>query len=111
MSGANTDSPPVESRDGFIRISGELTIQHAEVLKPLLLAALPTDGSVARLDLSQVNEIDTSGLQLLMSAQREVVNRGTTLQIVSVSEIVRQALELFRQASLMVAPAGEGARA
>ena len=100
------DGPPVQVRDGKIRVYGELTIQHAEDLKPLLLASLPTDGSVARLDLAQVSEIDTAGIQLLMAANREVVNRGTALQIVAVSQVVQEALELFRQTTLIA-----GARA
>jgi anti-anti-sigma factor len=100
------DTPLVEVRDGCIRLAGELTIQRAEEIKPLLLASLPTDGSLARLDLSQVSEIDTAGIQLLMAANREVVNRGTALQVVSVSQVVQEALELFRQASLLAPAAG-----
>ena len=105
------DGPPVQVRGGQIRIFGELTIQHAEDLKPLLLASLPTDGSVARIDLAAVSEIDTAGIQLLMAANREVVNRGTALQIVAVSQVVQEALELFRQTTLMNPPMGAGARA
>ncbi len=105
------DGPPVQVRDGQIRVYGELTIQHAEDLKPLLLASLPTDGSIARLDLAQVSEIDTAGLQLLIAANREAVNRGAALQIVATSHVVQETLELFRQTSLMNPPAGAGARA
>jgi anti-sigma B factor antagonist len=99
------DGPPVQVRDGRIRVFGELTIQHAEDLKPLLLAALPTDGSMAKLDLAQVSEVDTAGIQLLMAAHREASNRGASLQIVAVSQAVQDALELLRQTRLMKAPA------
>jgi anti-anti-sigma factor len=113
MSGetVDRDEPPVQVRDGKIRVFGELTIQHAEDLKPLLLASLPTDGSLARLDLAQVSEIDTAGIQLLMAASREAMNRGAALQVVAVSHVVREALELLRQDSLMNPPSGAGARA
>ena len=95
------DTPLVEVSDGCIRLNGELTMHQAEEIRPLLLAALPTDGTVARLDLSQVGEIDTAGLQLLMAANREVLNRGTKLQIVAVSAAVKDTLELFRQGALL----------
>jgi anti-sigma B factor antagonist len=95
---------PVQRENGLIRVSGELTMHHAEMLAPLLLASLPTDGSVARLDLSDVSEIDTAGLQLLMAAHRETVNRFSSLSIVAASQIVRETLELFRQDALLTPP-------
>jgi anti-sigma B factor antagonist len=92
---------PVQREDGIIRMSGELTMHHAEQLAPLLLASLPTDGSVAQLDLTDVSEIDTAGLQLLMAAHRETLQRCTSLTIVAASQVVRDTLELFRQAGLL----------
>ena len=82
-------------------MSGELTMHHAEQLAPLLLASLPTDGSVAQLDLTDVSEIDTAGLQLLMAAHRETVKRCASLTIVAASQVVRDTLELFRQDGLL----------
>ena len=99
------ETPLVQVTDGCIRLAGELTVHRAEDIKPLLLASLPTDGAVARLDLSQVSEIDTAGLQLLIAANREVSNRGTALHIVAVSSVVEETLVLFRQSSLMAQPA------
>ncbi len=96
---------PVQRENGLIRVSGELTMHHAETIAPLLLASLPTDGSVAQLDLSDVSEIDTAGLQLLMAAHRETVNRFTSLTIVAASQAVRDTLELFRQDALLAPPA------
>ena len=95
---------PVQAENGLIRVSGELTMHHAQTLAPLLLAALPTDGSAAQLDLSDVSEIDTAGLQIIMAAQREAVSRFTSLSIVAASQIVRDTLELFRQDALLAAP-------
>jgi anti-sigma B factor antagonist len=105
MAATHMQTPVVEILDGCIRLDGELTMHRAEEIRPLLLASLPTDGAVARVDLSQVSEIDTAGLQLLMAASRETVNRGTSLQIVAASQAVRETLELFRQAALFT-PAG-----
>jgi anti-anti-sigma factor len=99
------ETVPVRRENGLIRVSGELTMHHAETLAPLLLASLPTDGSVAQLDLSDVSEIDTAGLQLLMAAHREAVSRFTSLSIVAASQAVRETLELFRQEALLAPPA------
>lgn len=96
---------PVQREDGRIRVSGELTMHHAETIAPLLLASLPTDGSVAQLDLSDVSEIDTAGLQLIMAANRETLNRFSSLTIVAASQAVRETLELFRQQALLATPA------
>lgn len=95
---------PVQRENGLIRVSGELTMHHAETLAPLLLASLPTDGSVAQLDLSDVSEIDTAGLQLIMAAHRETVNRFASLTIVAASQAVRETLRLFRQDPLLAPP-------
>jgi anti-anti-sigma factor len=101
------EDAPVKREDGRIRVSGELTMHHAEVLAPLLLASLPTDGSTAQLDLSEVSEIDTAGLQLLMAAHREAVNRFASLSIVAASQTVRDTLQLFRQDALLAPPSPE----
>ncbi len=103
-------TPPVERTDACVRLEGELIMHRAEEIRPLLLASLPTDGSVARLDLSQVSEIDAAGLQLLMAATREVLSRGATLQIVAASQAVRETLELFRLSALLVPAAAAEAR-
>ncbi len=95
---------PIQRDNGLIRVSGELTMHHAETLAPLLLASLPTDGSAAQLDLTDVSEIDTAGLQLLMAAHREAVNRFTSFSIVAASQAVRDTLELFRQQALLAPP-------
>jgi anti-anti-sigma factor len=100
---------PVRRENGLIRVSGELTMHHAEELAPLLLASLPTDGSVAQLDLSDVSEIDTAGLQLIMAANREALKRCASLTIVAASQVVRDTLELFRQHALIAPPAAPAA--
>jgi anti-anti-sigma factor len=108
------ETVPVQRDNGLIRVSGELTMHQAESLAPLLLASLPTDGSVAQLDLSDVSEIDTAGLQLILAAHRETVNRFASLSIIAASQVVRDTLVLFRQEALLApppaAPPGKPAR-
>lgn len=50
-----------------LKLSGELTIQHAAALKESLLEALST-ADRCFLDVSQVRQFDLSGLQLLYAA-------------------------------------------
>ena len=80
MKPATPDTPEA------LRVEGEMTIFRAEALKPQLLA----EPVPAALDLAEVTEIDTAGVQLLLLAQR----RGTRLQ--QASTAVCDVLTLLR---------------
>ncbi|MFN0301062.1 MAG: lipid asymmetry maintenance protein MlaB [Burkholderiales bacterium] len=67
-----------------------MTIYTAAAIKTTLLAALHSGDTT--LDLAQVSEIDTAGLQLLFLARREGAARGTPVRFVNPSRAV---LELF----------------
>lgn len=88
-----------------LRLDGELSIYRAAELKPLLLAAL--DGvaadAPARFDLSEVTEIDTSGVQLLLLARREAAARELSLELTAASPAVRNAFKLLELDSHLVA--------
>ena len=76
-------------------VSGELNIYTAreagEKLLPLLReAASPT------IDLAQVSEFDSSGLQVLLMARRAAVAAGKDLRIAAASAAVRDALDLVQ---------------
>lgn len=73
-------------------IDSDMTIyQAAEVYAQL---SLHMDGiSELEIDLSLVGEIDCSGLQLLMAAKRECVNRGVTLRLIKHSPAVVNTFE------------------
>lgn len=74
------------------RIEGEMTIYTAAKIKPALLSLL--DGcSEAELDLSQVGEIDTAGVQLLLLAKREASQAGKSLRLVGHSPAVVDCLD------------------
>jgi anti-sigma B factor antagonist len=75
-------------------IGAELTIYRVAELKEQLLAivAAAPDPSV---DLSQVAEIDTAGVQLLLLAQREARARGGELHLRCASPAVRDAFQLL----------------
>ncbi|UGQ45170.1 STAS domain-containing protein [Massilia endophytica] len=75
-----------------LAIEGELTIYRAAELKPVLLEAAA--GGALALDLSQVTEFDSAGLQLLLMAQRQA-----TLQLLAPSDAVCEVLALLDMTS------------
>ena len=77
----------IESRNGQVAVTGDMTVYSCEQLKPALLAALPA----RQWDLSQVQEFDTAGLQLVLLLSRELQG---ALQVTACSQSVRAALEL-----------------
>lgn len=76
------------------RIDGELTIYRAAELKETLLAAVAANTEL-EVDLSQVSEFDSAGLQLLLLAKREAGKAGRTLRLVDHSPAVVEVLDLF----------------
>ena len=91
MSG--TDVPTTRPSD-VMALDGELTIYRAAELKPLLLATLPGTGPIL-LDLAEVTEVDSAGVQLLLLLRREALAAGRTLQLLNPSLAVAEAFELL----------------
>lgn len=91
-------------------LDSELTIYHAIPLKEQLMLALERSDTL-ELDLSQVSEMDTAGLQLLLLAKREAARKRKRLAIVAHNPVVRQTLDFCNLASYfgdpMVIPAQE----
>jgi len=94
---------------GTLRVSGEMTIYHAEAMKAGVLGALMGEARVSAIDLSAVSEFDTSGLQVLLVARRLGEDRGTPLKLVNASSAVEETARLLGMgAGFDVAPtAGE----
>ena len=76
-----------------LTIENDLTIFTAADKKDALLAFLKT-GSELEVDLSQVEEIDTAGLQLLILIKREAAKTGKSLTFVLHSKPVLEIIEL-----------------
>lgn len=95
-----------------LALCGDLTIYHVAELKPRLIEGIRS-GSVLELDLSQVGEMDTAGLQLLALAKRESRKLDHALYIVGHSPAVREGIEFFNMAAFfgdpLVIPANERA--
>ena len=77
-----------------LKLSRNLTIYEAETIKAELLHGV-SQRSVIDLDLSQVIEIDTAGIQLLMLAQRECRREGKALRVAACSPAVQELIDLY----------------
>lgn len=65
-----------------VRISGEMTVTYAAEIRECLIAAFNGGESVV-VDLTDVSEIDVSGLQLLCSAHRSSLSMQKKYRIVA----------------------------
>ncbi len=81
-----------------IALKQDLTIYNANAVKQRFLDAFGAN-DVLELDLSQVAEIDTAGIQLLVLAKRESLRQKRSLRIVAHSPAVRDAIDFFDLAS------------
>lgn len=77
-----------------LRIEGEMTVFNAIELKKDLLDAM-NECSELEMDLSLVNEFDTAGLQLLISAKCHAANLNKPYRIVSYSPAATAVLDLL----------------
>lgn len=87
----------------ILRVEGEMTIYTAASLKQQLDAML-AESAQLEIELSQVSEIDTAGLQLLILAKKECTERGGRLQLVGHSQPVLDVLDLCNMANFFGDP-------
>ena len=82
-------SPPA------LAISGEFTIFTAAELKSRLLhAVIDAESEEVDIDLSEVSEIDSAGLQLMVMTKREAQARGKNVRFVRHSDPVLDLVDL-----------------
>jgi len=106
-----------ERHEACLRLypSGEMTIYSAAELKPALLHALGQSDEI-EIDLGDISEIDTSGVQLLMLMKREAAVAGKALKLAGHSPAVLEVFELlglgnwFGDPQLLPADAGKTRR-
>lgn len=77
-----------------LALQEDMTIYNAMAIKDTLLGALAGCAEL-ELDLAQVGEIDTTGVQLLILAKREANRLGKSLRLVAHSAAVREVLDFF----------------
>jgi anti-anti-sigma factor len=74
-------------------IEGEMTIYRAAELREVMLHQIKR-ADVVELDLSQITEIDSSGLQLLVAAKLEATRHNRQLHFVGHSKPVLEVIDL-----------------
>src|SRR5262245_57817726 len=82
------------STTGALRVQGEMTIYRASEVAQTLFAAVRAHDADVSLDLSEVSEFDTAGLQLVLMARRLAEANGRRLEVVQPSECVAEVLNL-----------------
>lgn len=76
------------------KVDGELTIYHVNEFKDSLQKVIKQSTAVM-LDLSDVSEIDTSCIQVLMQAQNACHEDDKVFELSAVSPAVQEVVDLF----------------
>ncbi|TDM06630.1 MAG: anti-sigma B factor antagonist [Ideonella sp. MAG2] len=84
-----------------VTLQGELSIGYAAQQREQLLSAWPSTDADCTLDLSAIEACDSSGVQLLIAAQKSATQRGGHCVITAASDAVRQALSNYGLMSLL----------
>lgn len=95
--GSKMNEPCLDTEATQLTLSGELTIYSVHELRELLLRAIDENRDID-VDMSEVSEVDTAGLQLVLLARREVEARGQQLRISGCDSEVREALAFYNLA-------------
>ena len=77
-----------------LTVKGNCLIQELEPLVKSLGELVESDRNSIQIDLSNVESIDTAGIQLLASCRNSALARGKSFSIALMSETVREALQI-----------------
>jgi len=77
-----------------LTVKGNCLIQELEPLVKSLGELVESDRNSIQIDLSNVESIDTAGIQLLASCRNSALARGKTFSIALMSDPVREALQI-----------------
>jgi len=84
-----------DAEKSILSIDGELTIYTASEYKQYLVEHFTSEQTL-EVNLKDVEEIDTCGLQLLAAMCKQLSDNGNELNIVATSDIAKEALETSR---------------
>jgi len=93
--------PASDKQPARLDVRGDLTIYEASDTRQALLELLAQDPGPWALDLGGLDELDSAGLQLLLSLQKTLVQGA---QVIDLSAQARTLVDLLRLESLY--PAG-----
>ncbi|MBN1931969.1 MAG: STAS domain-containing protein [Desulfobacterales bacterium] len=83
-----------KNEQALLKIEGALTIYEVASLRHELLMCFENYNDLV-LDLSNTNDLDTAGIQLICSAQKTAKQTGKTLKITNVSKCFYEAASLI----------------
>jgi len=93
---------PINSKNNngqsLLHIEGDMTIYTAANMKNELMTHMDQP-SEREIDLSEVSEMDSAGLQILILAKREAEKHGTSLRLIGLSRAVLDVLDMCNFAS------------
>lgn len=92
MTAAETDAVGQDVAE--VAFAGDVTIYRVSALRQTLLEALD-HARVVEVDLSQVSELDTAGVQLLLFGRRTAEARGKEVRLLAPSPAVVEVFELL----------------
>ncbi len=81
--------------DQVVSLGPELTIVHAAELRDRLLQTVGTSAGDLHLNLQDAQEIDSSGVQLMVALQKSLHAQGRRLRVTQISRPVKDALDLY----------------
>lgn len=98
LAAATADTP------ARLRLDGDLTIYEVRAAREHLLALLPAQPVPWQLDLGGLGELDSAGVQLLLSLHKTLCANGHDAEVIALPGNARALLELLRLPALC--PAG-----
>ncbi len=72
-------------RGAVVRLTGEIDLSNAEGMRRAIARAIPNHAVVLILDLSEVDFLDSAGIQLIYQLREDLRARGQILQLVVAS--------------------------
>jgi anti-sigma B factor antagonist len=79
----------------LLRVHGEVDIYTAPRLKEAVVAALDSGATSVAFDLSDVGFLDSTGLQVLMSAKKRTAERGGDVYLLGVGGQIQRVFNLL----------------
>ena len=84
-----------------IKVKGNCVIQELQPLQKIMLETINSERSKFQIDLSEVEAIDTAGVQLIAACRINTLEKGKTFKITSESETVREVLKITGLESIL----------
>ena len=80
----------------FFKLTGEMTVYSAVKLKDVLYRELKSSKGII-LDLSEIDEADTSGFQILLFLKREAAKLGKSFRVSEMSGRLGNIFTLYKE--------------